>query len=568
MRKTAGLLLFTLTVTMGWIGGSIEAFAQSSPYVVDGLPLGGRVRFESEAYKSYDCGPSEKFAGFTWCHREQTEKTNRGEVLVANSILHASDGTAVYANRYVEPAFLKKRDVRAEIDRLSTKFGQDAREIWLPERDGLPRAVIAVWGKIDLEQLDPTAVANVASGGRERGLLVSFLGDLQRSAKAQVPIYRLSGGAGFLWAATFNQRGRGVLRFLTVDASQTEPKIAQNPQSPSQQPSPLRAPEPRAGDVAYSKIGWWSVTHRVVDNLSGCSASAQFADQTAIDLALIQSETGKGWALFISNPRWDSWMAKSSQHQLWFIASKAWHGTFNLSDDRKTLVLSDASVDFVNSIADTQQLQILTDSKQPLTTLDMRDSESAIKSVVNCVREHPFSPQPPAEAGETAFYGTAFFVGRRTLLTNNHVVKECRGSIKVRYPDKPWSSARVSGADDTNDLALLDTDMESLAVAGFHLQPRLGESVAAYGFPYAGVLSSSGNFTLGNVTSLTGMRDDTRFVQISTPIQPGNSGGPLLDMAGSVVGVVVAQLNALLVMQADQECSPERKLCNSSSNRH
>jgi S1-C subfamily serine protease len=48
------------------------------------------------------------------------------------------------------------------------------------------------------------------------------------------------------------------------------------------------------------------------------------------------------------------------------------------------------------------------------------------------------------------------------------------------------------------------------------------------------------------------MRDDTRFVQISTPIQPGNSGGPLLDMSGVVVGVVVAQLNALLVMQADQ----------------
>jgi serine protease Do len=321
---------------------------------------------------------------------------------------------------------------------------------------------------------------------------------------------------------------------------------------PSQPPSPARAAEPRVGDIAYSKIGWWSVTHRVVDNLSGCSASAQFADQTAIDMALIQSETGKGWALFISNPRWNSWMAKNSQHQLWFIASKAWQGTFNVSDDRKTLVPCDASVDFINSIADTQQLQILTNSKQPLTTLDMRDSESAIKSVVNCVREHPFTPQPPPEAGETAFYGTAFFVSRRALLMNNHVVKECRGSIRVRYPDKQWFSARVSGADDTNDLALLDTDMDSLAVAGFHLQPRLGESVAAYGFPYAGVLSSSGNFTLGNLTSLTGMRDDTRFVQISTPIQPGNSGGPLLDMSASVVGVVVAQLNALLVMQADQ----------------
>ena len=149
--------------------------------------------------------------------------------------------------------------------------------------------------------------------------------------------------------------------------------------------------------------------------------------------------------------------------------------------------------------------RFLTDDKQPLTTLDMRDSETAIKSVVNCVREHPFTPQPPPEAGDTSFYGTAFFVSRHTLLTNNHVVKECKGPVRVRYPDKPWSSARVFGADDTNDLALLDTEMESPAVAGFHLQPRLGESVAAYGFPYAGVLSSSGNFTLGNVTSLTGM---------------------------------------------------------------
>jgi S1-C subfamily serine protease len=551
MRKPVSLLLLTLAVTVGLGGETIEASAQSSPYSVDGLPLGSRVRFESEAYKSYNCGPSEKFADFTWCHREQTERTNRGEVLVANSILHAGDGTAVYVNRYVEPAFFKKRNVRAEIDRLSAKFGQGAREFWLPEREGLPRAVIAIWGKIELEQLEPSAVATVAAGGRERGLLVSFLGDLQRSAKAQVPIYRLSGGAGFLWAATFNQRGRGVLRFLTVDASRVEPAVAQYPSALSRSP-PLPPAEPRVGDAAYAKIGWWSVTHRVVGNLNGCSASAQFADQTAIDLALIQSETGKGWALFVSNPRWDGWVAKSSQHLLWVISSKVWHATLNASDDRKTLILNDASLDFVNSIADSQQLQIFTDSKQPLASLDMRDSESAIKSVVNCVREHPFTPQPVPEAGETSFYGTAFFVGRHVLLTNNHVVKECRGPIKVRYPDKPWSSARISGADDTNDLALLDTEMESLSVAGFHLQPRLGESVAAYGFPYASVLSSSGNFTLGNVTSLTGMKDDTRFVQMSTPIQPGNSGGPLLDMSGSVVGVVVAQLNALLVMQADQ----------------
>ena len=73
---------------------------------------------------------------------------------------------------------------------------------------------------------------------------------------------------------------------------------------------------------------------------------------------------------------------------------------------------------------------------------------------------------------------------------------------------------------------------------------------ATYGFPYHGLLSTSGDFTLGNVTSLAGMGDDTRFLQMSTPIQPGNSGGPLLDMSGAVVGVVVAQLSAVNMMLA------------------
>ena len=50
---------------------------QSSPYVVDGLALGGQVRFESDAYKQYQCGPSDKFPGFTWCHKDVTKKDNK-----------------------------------------------------------------------------------------------------------------------------------------------------------------------------------------------------------------------------------------------------------------------------------------------------------------------------------------------------------------------------------------------------------------------------------------------------------------------------------------------------------
>jgi S1-C subfamily serine protease len=71
-----------------------------------------------------------------------------------------------------------------------------------------------------------------------------------------------------------------------------------------------------------------------------------------------------------------------------------------------------------------------------------------------------------------------------------------------------------------------------------------------YGFPLTGALAAGGNFTTGNVTALAGLADDSRFLQISAPVQPGNSGGPLLDRNGTVVGIVVAKLNALEIASA------------------
>jgi serine protease Do len=168
--------------------------------------------------------------------------------------------------------------------------------------------------------------------------------------------------------------------------------------------------------------------------------------------------------------------------------------------------------------------------------------------------DHPYVPQPAPQAKieperETDLSGTGFFVAPNWLLTNNHVVKDCRRNIEIKKPDQPSQYAYVNGQDDTNDLALLRTDMTTSSVASFRHKPKVGERVATYGFPYVGLLSSSGNFTSGEVTAPTGMNDDTRFIQISTPIQPGNSGGPLLDMSGNVVGIVVAQLNAAVMMR-------------------
>jgi CHAT domain-containing protein/Tfp pilus assembly protein PilF len=205
--------------------------AESSPYVVDGLALGGRVEFQSQVYRRYRCGSSEQFAGLTWCQKQETKAAKREEITLSNSILHRPDGTTVYINRYIEPALLGRSEVRSEIDKLSAKYGEHARELWMPQREGLPSAVIAIWGQIQLQQLDTSDVAILASGGSpHRGILVGFLSDLERSAKAGVPVYRIAGGGGFIWAATFNNNGRGVLRFLAIDAS----KLAAAATQPSQ----------------------------------------------------------------------------------------------------------------------------------------------------------------------------------------------------------------------------------------------------------------------------------------------------------------------------------------------
>jgi serine protease Do len=99
--------------------------------------------------------------------------------------------------------------------------------------------------------------------------------------------------------------------------------------------------------------------------------------------------------------------------------------------------------------------------------------------------------------------------------------------------------------DPTNDLALLKVEAQPQYVAALRSDVRLGENVEAFGYPLANILATSGNFTTGNITALAGLGDDSRFFQISAPVQPGNSGGPLLDESGNVVGIVSSKLNFL-----------------------
>jgi S1-C subfamily serine protease len=77
----------------------------------------------------------------------------------------------------------------------------------------------------------------------------------------------------------------------------------------------------------------------------------------------------------------------------------------------------------------------------------------------------------------------------------------------------------------------------------------LGEDILVAGYPLRGLLGGM-NVTTGTVSSTSGLGGDARYLQITAPVQPGNSGGPLLDGAGSVVGVIVAKLDAMAVAKA------------------
>jgi hypothetical protein len=205
---------------------------QSSAYAVSGVVLGATVKFGSSAYREYKCGPSDQFDGFTWCQKTRKEKERRGKFNATYSILHSRDGVAVYINRYQEPAFFGASEADDDIQLYSRKIGETPRITRMPQRAGFPNGILASWGKVELEPLDNDSIKALAEGRRPttKGYVVDFIGDFARSAKEGLPIYRISGGPGFVWVASIGQKGRGALRLTAVDTSVLAP--ATTPRAP------------------------------------------------------------------------------------------------------------------------------------------------------------------------------------------------------------------------------------------------------------------------------------------------------------------------------------------------
>jgi len=169
------------------------------------------------------------------------------------------------------------------------------------------------------------------------------------------------------------------------------------------------------------------------------------------------------------------------------------------------------------------------------------------------------SPVPPPAAGATdrpadgakgvpqlLRTGTGFVIDTSgSVVTNYHVVQQC-AAVSFLLNGGDSTSATVVASDPMNDLALLRVGEKTKPAAVFqdpeHL--RAGDDIIVFGYPLLGQLSSAGNLTRGSVSALSGLRDDTRYFQMSAPIQLGNSGGPVLNHQGRVIGIVTSKLNA------------------------
>ena len=136
------------------------------------------------------------------------------------------------------------------------------------------------------------------------------------------------------------------------------------------------------------------------------------------------------------------------------------------------------------------------------------------------------------------------------VLTNKHVVRSCT-TVKVRRDTSEAVDATVVAVDADDDLALLKASLGRTAVASFRAAPALrpGEDVIAVGYPLAGLLADQVNVTTGSISALAGLHNDSHILQMSAPVQPGSSGGPLFDASGNIVGIVVTKLNARLIAE-------------------
>ncbi len=326
-----------------------------------------------------------------------------------------------------------------------------------------------------------------------------------------------------------------------------------------------------AGPFGSVKIGNWvggAFSNDETGAFSHCAATAPYANGVIL---VVGQNSGGSWILSFASP---SYRFKQGENAAIDVIFDGQEQARLFATANQTNMLS--SVMPANVVRTFQKASLMVaTSGRTVLNFDLTSAGPVIAALANCVTKvkadgldkagdftkiaaKPQAPDkqasPPASKSAKAKSGTGFVVSASGhVVTNNHVINGCVGHIRGNLTGEAGMVLRVVSSDANNDLALLQAPSTTTFKEFARIRDRSirsGDSVVAIGFPFHGLLTSDFTVTTGIVSSLSGMRNDSRFLQISAPVQPGNSGGPLFDTAGQIVGVVTGKLDGLRVAAA------------------
>jgi S1-C subfamily serine protease len=178
----------------------------------------------------------------------------------------------------------------------------------------------------------------------------------------------------------------------------------------------------------------------------------------------------------------------------------------------------------------------------------------AMVSIAGNVSSPPSSQQPP-QAVESVYSGTGFlFSAKDYVITNWHVVRGTN-NIKVKFLNGEKIEAEVALKDPQNDIAFLKLERQpqlppSNLKIGDSSNMKMGDKVFTIGYPAHFLMGDNPKYTEGVVNATSGLQDDPTVFQVSVEIQPGNSGGPLFNETGEVIGITSSSLDPKAAVEA------------------
>jgi S1-C subfamily serine protease len=187
-----------------------------------------------------------------------------------------------------------------------------------------------------------------------------------------------------------------------------------------------------------------------------------------------------------------------------------------------------------------------------MLSIEFRNPQSNEKQTATYIKMYPsVSTESGSSSSRVSATGSGFLVSPDGIIaTNAHVIKGA-SELKVSLPSDIGSieySAVLLLKDESNDVALLkiqDSKFQALTELPYSIiqSTDIGENVFTIGYPLNSIMGDNYKVTNGIVSASSGLKDDVRFLQITTPLQPGNSGGPLFNADGNIIGLTTAKLN-------------------------